>query len=655
MDIRWPITAVLMLLACLGCTGQDASLVPDLRKDLAQATNDTARADALARICFNLIRSDPDSARLTGMQALAIARRIGNRRALGDAHNNLGWLEAEQGRLDSAEAHLQEALRIFEGIGRDDFIAATRSNLGWVASKRADLVGAVNHFLAGLKHSEAANDSASTSKLLYSIGTTYRRMKVFEQAVEFLERSRSMEQALGRPNAEANCHIALGNVLKEQGDSARAVVEFGRADALYTGLHDHYGMGIVAENIGGLYVDSDPRRALGYYLVAQAHYDTVHSSTDLAYILAAIGDARIALGELQSAERDLARGAALAASAGDGELTTNYAMSMAALARAKGDAQGVFEHLQRAMALKDSLQGADTQRELARLRTAFDTERKEKENAVLRSENETRKASEERLRLRWIAAVIVAIALVALLLLLWRNYRLRGRHTREVERFNAELAAQRDEVQRMNDLLELKVLRSQLNPHFVHNCQNSATALVREERYSEALTYLQGLSRLMRMVLDQSVRDRIGIEEEADFLRLYLEIESLRVPGLICAVEVDGSLVEEEASLPALLVQPFVENALWHGLPPRSGVRSLRVVFTARDGGLRCIVRDNGVGRAKAAPRPDGHRSLGTELTNERLRLLTHRLQQKGSYVINDLLDTDGTPAGTEVIIDLEG
>lgn len=655
MDIRRPIAALFLVVACLSGAAQDASLVPGLRADLERATNDTARADALARICFNLIRSDPDSARLTGMQALAIARRIGNRRALGDAHNNLGWLDAEQGGLDSAEAHLQEALRIFEGIGRDEYLAVTRSNLGWVASKRADLVGAINHFLQGIKHSEAVNDSASTSKLLYSIGTTYRRLKSYDKAIEYLERSRSMEEALGRPNAVANCHVSLGNVHKEQGDTLETLRQMEMARVLYQELRDHYGLGLVAENIGGLYAESAPRKALDHYLIAQAHYDSVHSNTDLAYILLAIGEARIALHDTKAAQADLSRGAALASRSGDAELTMNYALGLAELARANGDAEGVHTQLQRAMAIKDSLQGADTQRELARLRTAFDTERKEKENAVLRGENEARRANEERLRSRWIAAVIVAAALVALLLLLWRNYRMRGRHTREVERFNAELAAQRDEVQRMNDLLELKVLRSQLNPHFVHNCQNSATALVREGRYAEALTYLQGLSKLMRMVLDHSVRDRIGIEEEAEFLRLYLEIESLRVPGLVSVVEVEEVLLEEEATLPALLVQPFVENALWHGLPARSGERALRVSFMVRDGGLRCTVRDSGVGRANALPRADGHRSLGTELTNERLRLLTHRLQQKGSYVIKDLVDDQGAPAGTEVIIDLEG
>jgi LytS/YehU family sensor histidine kinase len=101
-------------------------------------------------------------------------------------------------------------------------------------------------------------------------------------------------------------------------------------------------------------------------------------------------------------------------------------------------------------------------------------------------------------------------------------------------------------------------------------------------------------------------------------------------------------------------VQPFVENALWHGLAEKEGPRQLSIRFSATDKGLRCTVRDNGMGR-RTNDRADGQRSLGTELTNERLQLLTHRLQQKGSFVINDLKDAAGNAAGTEVVIELEG
>ncbi|MBK7945740.1 MAG: histidine kinase [Flavobacteriales bacterium] len=293
--------------------------------------------------------------------------------------------------------------------------------------------------------------------------------------------------------------------------------------------------------------------------------------------------------------------------------------------------------------------------EILALEKRFETERKEQENALLRAENDARRLNEERLRIRWIAASVAAVLLIGLLAMLYRNYRLRGKHTREVERFNAELKAQRDQVQHMNDLLSWKILRAQLNPHFINNCQNSAVAMVKDGRNAEALAYLQGLSKLMRMVLEHSVNDRISVEEEMEFLRLYVKLESLRLSGLIFDVEADERLIEEEAELPALRVQPFVENALWHGLAGKEGPRSLSIRFLATDSGLRCVVRDNGVGRNGHGSRPDGQRSLGTELTNERLQLLTHRLKQKGSFSINDITDGAGNPAGTEVVIELEG
>ena len=116
-----PAFLLLLLLGLFRCFAQDASLVPGLRAELRKASNDTLRADALARICFNLIRSNPDSARLVGNQALQLATRIGNQRALGDANNNLGWLAAEQGQFNRADSLLNIALDIFKKIGKARF------------------------------------------------------------------------------------------------------------------------------------------------------------------------------------------------------------------------------------------------------------------------------------------------------------------------------------------------------------------------------------------------------------------------------------------------------------------------------------------------------------------------------------------------------
>ena len=96
-----------------------------------------------------------------------------------------------------------------------------------------------------------------------------------------------------------------------------------------------------------------------------------------------------------------------------------------------------------------------------------------------------------------------------------------------------------------------------------------------------------------------------------------------------------------------------LQNAIWHGLANKQGEREVQVRFTATKDGLRCTIEDNGVGRQSAAGRAEGDRSYATELTQERLLLLTHRMQQKGSIVIHDRRDGAGRPAGTEVVLEL--
>ena len=650
--------ALLLFLALTSCVllaAQDASLVTGIKAELKAATNDTLRADALARLCFNLINSDPDSARHCGEQALALATRIGNARAMADAHNNLGWLETQQGHIHEATAHLSAALEGFRRIGNPAFTSIALSNLGWLADKQGDRAGALERFDEALDQATLAADSASMAVLLYSIGSTYNKMQEYGRARNHLERSLAIEEKLGRPNKQGNCLVAIGNAWRSEGDADKAMLHYARAAQLYNGTSNHYGAGMVEENSGDLFLEGQPGKALPYYQRALAHYDTLHSAADKAYILQRMGMAFTGMRKFAEAESAYTEGMNLADQSGSTELVMDLHLSLAELAVKQGKSDVAIGHYQRHMALKDSLRSEASELELMRLRATFETEQAERENTLLKTENALSRANEARMKARWTAAAAISVGLVLLLGLLYRNYRQRGRHTKEVERFNAELQAQRDQVQHMNDLLELKILRSQLNPHFIHNCQNSAVAMVKEGRNVEALAYLQGLSKLMRMVLEHSVNDRITVEEEMAFLRLYVKLEALRLPGLQFEVDADRELLDEEAELPALLVQPFVENALWHGLASKEGPRQLSIRFSATDKGLRCVVRDNGVGRNGPGSKPDGHRSLGTELTNERLQLLTHRLQQKGRFTIHDLKDGSGNPAGTEVVIELEG
>lgn len=230
---------------------------------------------------------------------------------------------------------------------------------------------------------------------------------------------------------------------------------------------------------------------------------------------------------------------------------------------------------------------------------------------------------------------------IAMAVLVWRNLRQKQR--------NVVLLAQ------LNELLQLKVLRSQMNPHFIHNSLNAIHGLVLKGEHDKARDYLRGFALLLRMVLDHSVRDHIALSEEIDFLREYLKLEALRfADGLHWSVEADDALLAEDPRLSALLVQPFVENAVWHGLAPKSGEKRLLVRFAEAGDHIVCVIEDNGVGRhAERAVSLDGHKSLGLRITGERLQLLAHRMEQQGGYYFDDLKDDQGRPKGTRVTLRL--
>lgn len=632
---------------------QDTTLLPEIRSDLAAATDDTARSLALARICFNLIQSDPDSARWYGERALALARRTGKAKALGDAWNNLGWLDAQYGRLDSAEARLVRALACFKRTGNRAFQSVALSNLGWVADKRGDVVGAIGRFRSALHLSEGAQDSAGTAILLYAIGTAYRKMNEPERALEQLGKARAMEQAMGRTHYEAVCLMAIANTELTQGDTAAAIKAYTAVFPLFVRTGDKLNSGLTNENLGNAYLPRRPRQALACYNTAFIYYDSVGAKADQAYVLLGLAQAKVRLLQYAGALADLRTGQALAKATGSTALVLDHERALAELAGTMGNAADAVAHYSRYIDLKDSLQGAETQRELARLRTGFESERKEKDNDLLRAEN---RVQQERIRQRNLQVIgLLALAALALFaaLLFRRNYRQKRRHAEVLERLNHRLETGNAEITEINSLLESRLLRSQMNPHFIYNALGSAIELNDAGRSAEATDYLRGFARLLRMVLDHSVGGTVTIAGELEFLRQYLLLESKRVEGLRYAVEAEPALVEAEAELPALVVQPFVENAVWHGLSQQPGERTVLVHFSRHGAGMRCSITDNGVGRGRngGPSRVADHRSVGMQLTEERLRLLSRRIGGGGSLHVEDLMDAEGRPAGTRVTL----
>lgn len=221
----------------------------------------------------------------------------------------------------------------------------------------------------------------------------------------------------------------------------------------------------------------------------------------------------------------------------------------------------------------------------------------------------------------------------------------------------AELQREVAEFSRQVAEVELAALRAQMNPHFVFNCLNSINTFILLNDPKNASGYLQKFSKLIRKVLDASRSEFISLRDELDTLRYYIELEQMRYGGRFTyQITTQENLPLDAIELPPMLVQPFVENAIWHGLMNRDGNDGmLRLDATQTGNILRIIVEDNGIGRKKAAELKSRsaitHKSHGMQVTDDRIKIINELYNTHAKIVIEDLHDNQGKPTGTRVIL----
>ena len=206
--------------------------------------------------------------------------------------------------------------------------------------------------------------------------------------------------------------------------------------------------------------------------------------------------------------------------------------------------------------------------------------------------------------------------------------------------------------------LEMKALKAQMNPHFIYNALNSIQALVANDKKTEGIRYIGSFSRLLRQVLDNSENNVVSLDKELETIDLYIQLESLRLDmQLQYTKNIPQNIVTEFEKIPPLILQPFVENALWHGLSRKEGKKEIKITVSLKDNWLHCDITDNGIGREKAEELKNNsivlHQSKGIEITLRRL------MDFNGDNSIPpitfvDLYDDDSNPAGTCVTVHIK-
>ena len=314
-----------------------------------------------------------------------------------------------------------------------------------------------------------------------------------------------------------------------------------------------------------------------------------------------------------------------------------------------------YLHVKKYIAIKDSIELDLTAQKLDFFKTKAEREKTQSSINVL---NEEKKMQQQQLKQAARQKNILIAGLAILLLAgitLFRNILLKrknDKHFREIA--ESELRIQKLESQRQITEREMQLLRAQMNPHFVFNSLNSINRFIMENNKTQASEYLTKFSRLIRLILQNSSATLISLETELETLKLYLELESVRFDHQFeYIIRVDNDLDIAALKLPPLIIQPYAENAIWHGLMHAKRKGLLQIELYEEGYLLCCDITDDGIGRKYASElrskSASAHKSMAMQITADRIAMLQQKGHAGTQIKITDLVLPDGSAGGTKV------
>ena len=313
-----------------------------------------------------------------------------------------------------------------------------------------------------------------------------------------------------------------------------------------------------------------------------------------------------------------------------------------------------YFYLKQYTSLKDSFLTRQFYIRLNDYKKQAEEERKTSQINLLNKDNQLKeqKLKQEATLKKGLVAGLILLLLLGIFI--FRNLSLKRR---------TELQKQKLESEKKQAELEMQALRAQMNPHFIFNCLSSINRFILRNESKIASNYLTRFSRLMRMVLNNSQKSLISLDDELEMLELYLEMERLRFKNSFdYGITFLNTVDSDNIFIPPLLLQPFCENAIWHGLmnlpagrQGKEGQGRLDIELSLENNILSCVIRDNGVGREKAeelkSKTTEKEKSMGLKITTERLALLNREKELHTFYDIEDLKDERENPLGTKVTL----
>ncbi len=576
-----------------------------------------------------------------GKNASALAQRIYYFPGLERAYANMAYANYLQADYPKALDFYSKALDIAGQLGNQYSVASITSSVGLIYDAQGKLPDAFSNFFKALKIAEEINDKKLIANCTGNIGDAYLYEDDFADALTYFQKSYRLDEEIGNKNGETYNLECMGNVYFKKQEFPKALDYYSKALKIGEEIHNKRAISSALGNIGRVYAaDSNYKQAMNNFTSVLKQSEAMGNQAEVAKYVYNIGQVYLEQKKYKTAEEYITKSVKIADSISNKNVENEGNKRLSELYAQTGEWQKAYESYKRYTNSKDSLINEQKSKQLGKLEAKYEYD---KQLALQQADAEKTKALAEAASTKQkvitflVAAIAVSIALIAVLIFrLWRTTR--------KEKLN---------VEKQKIAMELKALRAQMNPHFIFNAINSIQHFILNNDSKAAHLHLTKFSQLIRKVLENSRFESIPLAEEIRMLELYLELESLRFSSKFnYRISVENSIDAENFLISPLIIQPFVENAIWHGLMHLENKQGeLLIGFEKINGNLKCIINDNGIGRKRSLELKKGtlHQSMGLSIANERLQIVNMLNKAKTSVNLIDKTNTDGTPSGTIV------
>jgi tetratricopeptide (TPR) repeat protein len=559
------------------------------------------------------------------------------------ALNQLGRIYRDISLYPKALDLFQDALKISINANSIEFRVFSLNMISVVYRKTGAIKSALDYSQEALELAQTVSEPSmglkrSKNVSLNSIGNIYLMLEQYDFAIDKFEKSMILEKELGNKLGLAINHQNLGECYEAQGKLEPALQNFrkslvyneiidsekGKIICNYSIAHVYVHIGKINEAVNILQTNLNKAMALGDQKIVTVIYIN-------------LGWALTRLGDYDTAETNLEDGLALAKTYELNAEISEANKFLSELWIKRDDYEKGMGYYKESKKYEERITNSLNLRYVNDMILRYESQMRANQVQRLSEENDSVRLKLRKNRTILIVIAIFLILLVGILYILYRQSQL-----------NAEKKLL---------TLEQSMLRSQMNPHFLFNSLNSIKLYIINNEKKNAVHYLNKFSKLVRKILEASSQREISLAEELETVALYMNIENIRFSNEInFNVYVKDDINTHNIKIPSLILQPFLENALWHGLSSKDGAKNIDLeIKKGKNGFIEIIITDNGVGRDAAERIKDGkvlkRKSVGIDITKERLANFSRDYENYFHVEIIDKFDDDTNPIGTQIVI----